>query len=143
MNVFRTVRDFFVFTRNEQKILFVLSVVFLAGAGIKAYRAATGPPPDRSFEYAQTDSVFAARTRAPMTAGADTAHGAVDLNKAGRMQFIALPGIGPKLADRILAYRAAHGRFRTVHDVTKVAGIGPKKFERLREKITVTSETGH
>ncbi len=142
MNVFRTVRDFFVFTRNEQKILVVLSVVFLAGAGIKAYRALTGQPNERSFEYAQSDSVFTARTRAPMHAGTDTARGRVDLNTATRMQLVALPGIGPTLADRILAYRAAHGRFSTVNDVKKVAGIGPKKFERLRGMIEAASGTG-
>lgn len=141
MNALRKVRDFFVFTRNEQKILFVLSIVFVAGAGVKVYRAVTEVPVDRTFDYAQNDSLFAARTHSASSARVDTAHGRVDLNTATQSQLIALPGIGPALADRIIAYRTLHTRFGSVDDVKKVAGIGKKKFERLQGLIEVTPKT--
>jgi competence ComEA-like helix-hairpin-helix protein len=142
MNAFRKVREYFVFTRNEQKILLLLSVVFLAGAGIKAYRSLSAAPAEPSFEYAQSDSIFAARSASPQATDIAAAGKPLDLNRATRAQLIALPGIGPKLADRMLAYRAAHVRFRSVKDVRKVAGIGPKKFERLQGLIVVNPDSG-
>ena len=142
MTVFRKVREYFAFTRGEQKILFLLALVFLAGAGIKAYRSLTVPPVAPSFDYTQSDSVFAARTAAASPARADAKRTTLDMNAASRGQLIALPGIGPALADRILAYRAAHGRFRNVSDVKKIVGIGPKKYERLRGLIEVKPDTG-
>ena len=142
MNAFRKVRGYFVFTRNEQKILFMLSVVFCIGAGIKAYRTLTGAPAESGFDYRRSDSVFAARTTAPAAGRGDSTRARTDLNRATRSQLIALPGIGPKLADRIIAYRSAHTRFRTINDVRKIAGIGTKKFELLRRTIEVTPDTG-
>lgn len=141
MNAFRKVRDYFVFTRNEQKIVLFLGVVFLAGAGIKAYRALTAAPAEPPFEYRQSDSVFTARTNAAKTPAA--AHAPVlDLNTATHAQLMALPGIGPKLADRIIAYRAAHKRFTRVNEVKNISGIGNVKFERIRGSIVVKPDSG-
>jgi competence ComEA-like helix-hairpin-helix protein len=141
MNAFRKVREYFVFTRSEQKILFMLSVVFCIGAGIKAYRTVTEAPPERSFDYTLSDSVFAARSAAAAP-HRDSTRARTDLNTATRAQLIALPGIGPKLADRMIAYRSAHTKFRTINEVRKIAGIGAKKFERLRSTIEVKPDTG-
>jgi competence protein ComEA len=43
-----------------------------------------------------------------------------------------LPGIGPELAQRIVADRQARGPFRRVEDLRRVRGIGPKTLERMR-----------
>jgi competence protein ComEA len=59
----------------------------------------------------------------------------IDLNKASRQEFLELPGIGEKLADRILQYRKEHGRFRSVEELREVPGIGKKRMERLRPLI--------
>ena len=142
MNAFNKVREFVVFTRSEQKILFMLSVVFCIGAGIKAYRTMTDTPAERSFDYRQSDSVFAARTTAVTAARGDSSHARTNLNTATRAQLIALPGIGPKLADRMIAYRSAHTKFHTINEVRKIAGIGAKKFELLRSTIEVKPDTG-
>ena len=56
----------------------------------------------------------------------------VDLNTAGEKALLGLPGVGPSTAKAILAYRAAHGKFRSVDDLLQVKGIGPKKLESLR-----------
>lgn len=58
--------------------------------------------------------------------------GALAINSADSASLIALPGIGPALAGRIVAYRARHGFFGTIDDLTKVKGIGPAKLDRLR-----------
>lgn len=61
----------------------------------------------------------------------------VNINTATAEQFEMLPGIGPALAGRIVAHRTAHGRFRSITDLDKVDGIGPKTLERLSPLVTV------
>ncbi|MBL9031418.1 MAG: helix-hairpin-helix domain-containing protein [Phycisphaerae bacterium] len=61
----------------------------------------------------------------------------VDLNTATAAELELLPGIGPALAKRIIDYRAAAGRFRSVEDLDNVSGIGPKIMERLRPLVRV------
>lgn len=69
---------------------------------------------------------------APPSAG-----GLVDLNTATADQLDALPGIGPVLADRIVAWRTAHGPFASVDQLREVSGIGARKFASLRALLTV------
>lgn len=52
----------------------------------------------------------------------------VNINTATLEEFVALPGIGPALAKRIIAYREAHGPFQSIEDLTKVQGIGPQNM---------------
>lgn len=61
----------------------------------------------------------------------------VNINRAGVQELTALPGIGPALAQRIVAYRAQVGQFRQVDDLLGVSGIGPKTLERLRPHLTI------
>jgi competence protein ComEA len=65
------------------------------------------------------------------TAAAMPASGTLDLNTATAAQLEALPGIGPALAERIVARRAAHGRFRAPAELDDVPGIGKKALERI------------
>jgi competence protein ComEA len=61
----------------------------------------------------------------------------VDLNRADRAELLQLPGVGEKLAERIETYRRDHGPFRTVDELRRVHGIGPKMLERLRPLVCV------
>ena len=61
----------------------------------------------------------------------------VDLNTATAEQLEALPGVGPATSRAILAYRASHGRFRSVTELLEVPGIGPAKLEALRPLVRV------
>jgi competence protein ComEA len=70
--------------------------------------------------------------------GAGGAQGSlVNLNTATAADLDTLPGIGPALAQRILDFRERNGGFRTVEDLLEVPGIGSKKFEELRDLVTV------
>jgi competence protein ComEA len=62
----------------------------------------------------------------------------VDVNTATAQELAALPGIGPALAGRIVAWRSAHGRFGSVDALAEVPGIGPATVERLRPRVRVT-----
>ena len=62
---------------------------------------------------------------------------AVNLNKATAEELVAISGIGPALADRIIQYRTEHGPFAHVDDLNNVRGIGEAKFQKTRSQITV------
>lgn len=66
----------------------------------------------------------------------------INLNTASQAELESLPGIGPVIAQRILAYRAESGPFRRPEDVQNVPGIGPGIFEKIKELITVEEEPG-
>lgn len=70
-------------------------------------------------------------------AGSVTGAGPVDLNSATAEQLDTLPGIGPATATKIIADRDANGPFASVEDLGRVAGIGPKKLEELKDLISV------
>lgn len=61
----------------------------------------------------------------------------IDINTAGQEEFMALPGIGDVLANRILAWREEQGGFSRVEDILNVEGIGKGKFEKILDLITV------
>ncbi len=60
----------------------------------------------------------------------------VDVNTAGAAELERLPGVGPKLAQRIVDHRRAHGRFRTAEELQEVRGIGPALYESLKDDVT-------
>jgi competence protein ComEA len=61
----------------------------------------------------------------------------LDANSATRAELLQVPGVGPALADRIVAYRKAHGLFRELEDLRRVPGIGPVTWQRLRKHVFV------
>ena len=70
-------------------------------------------------------------------AGSGAATPKVNLNTATAADLETLPRIGPAMAQRILDYRAAEGRFASIDDLRNVTGIGDKTFAALKELITV------
>ena len=62
----------------------------------------------------------------------------IDLNEARRGELAQLPGIGPALADRIVAHRQEHGPYASVEALREVKGIGPAILERVRPRLQVT-----
>ncbi len=68
------------------------------------------------------------------TAGAGSA-APISLNTATPEQLDQLDGVGPVTAQKILAWRKQHGGFRSVEDLKQITGIGPKRFEALKDKV--------
>jgi competence ComEA-like helix-hairpin-helix protein len=60
----------------------------------------------------------------------------VNLNKAGREELMTLPGVGPAIADRIIASRP----FATIADLQRVSGIGLNLVEGIQEMVTVNND---
>ena len=137
----------FGFTRNEVKVILFLAVTFAGGLALRWYRSREESAPSRQFEYSQGDSIFVARSRSlsSMSPEGNAARapktppvsGPVNINTATADELNALPGIGPKFAERIVAYRTEHGPFSSVNDLARVRGIGRKKMQELRSKVRV------
>lgn len=69
--------------------------------------------------------------------GGERGVGRLNINTATSAQLEELPGVGAVLAERIVAYRDAHGPFTSVDQLTDVEGIGPSLLEKLRPLVTV------
>ncbi|MCB9860353.1 MAG: ComEA family DNA-binding protein [Phycisphaeraceae bacterium] len=65
----------------------------------------------------------------------------IDLNTATAAELELLPGIGPKLAGKILSDRAEHGLFTSLEDLDRVRGIGEKTIEKIRPFAVVLAES--
>ena len=61
--------------------------------------------------------------------------GLISLNEGTVSDLETLPGVGPVLADRIVAFREENGRFETVEDLLEVPGIGEAKLASLRDLV--------
>ena len=59
----------------------------------------------------------------------------IHVNSAGVEELCALKGVGPKLAEKILAFRVQNGPFSGPQDLEKVPGIGKKKMEGLLQGV--------
>ncbi len=62
----------------------------------------------------------------------------IDINTASAPLLQTLPGIGPRLAQRIVESRSSEGPFPSIEDLQRVPGIGPRTVARL-EGIAFTS----
>jgi competence protein ComEA len=59
----------------------------------------------------------------------------LDVNRATDVELNALPGIGPRLAERVAADRKANGHFESIEDLQRVHGVGPRLVERVRPYV--------
>lgn len=75
------------------------------------------------------------RTSRPEGRGKVNFVGSINVNSASASELESLPGIGPAIAARIIAARAQQGRLRSLEDLDKVKGLGPKKLEVLRPHV--------
>jgi comEA protein len=68
-----------------------------------------------------------------------TATAPVNLNTATAEQLATIPGVGPRMAERIIDYRQKNGGFKKVEDLMNVSGVGEKSFLKMKPLITVTA----
>jgi competence protein ComEA len=61
----------------------------------------------------------------------------LDINSATYNQLLHIPGIGPVMAQRIIEYRDARGRFNDLQELKEIKGIGDKKLEQLQKYLKI------
>lgn len=76
-----------------------------------------------------------AAARSGETMDVSMPNGTVQVNRASPAELDQLPGVGPALAQEIIAEREKNGFFHYPEDLVSVRGIGPKTLERLREQL--------
>lgn len=61
----------------------------------------------------------------------------ININIADENKLQEIQGVGPSMANRIIEYRKSNGRFKKIDDLKNVSGIGDKRFESMKESITI------
>lgn len=104
-------------TRQEAKVILFLVCLALFGAGVN----------------------FAAKIYLPLkrliSVNADT--GVLELNSADKDSLMDIPGIGERLAGRIVEYREKVGAFGDVEELKNIKGLSGKKFEKIKGYLSV------
>jgi competence protein ComEA len=123
-----------------------MALLLVAGAGVRIFAASPGA---FQWEGSPADTVTAEGLRAvrqgaeaelerarireePLASGER-----IDPNKADVLQLDRLPRVGESLAKRIVAWREAHGPFRTLADLDSVPGVGPGLLESLAPHLSL------
>jgi len=138
------------FTKSEKRILLFLAALLFIGLLVRQGRNYYGRP--TAGEIVQRKAVLETFNESSRRYLATADSGAVSLwavgltspinvNHASQEELQALPGIGPVLAKEIVDYRAKNGYFRTVQDIVKVKGIGPKLLLRWEGLIVALPDT--
>ncbi len=79
----------------------------------------------------------AAGSSASAAGSSSASGGLVNINNADIAGLSSLSGIGEATAKKIIADREKNGPFKTTKDITRVSGIGDKKYEAIKDSITV------
>ncbi|SRR5260221_1967714 len=149
------------YSRPQLRLLLVVATIFLAGLGIREWRAGS---PDLALRLERFDREAPAApllsdSQSPTPATQPTAAEPtdtpprlsprppaafppsdprpLDLNRATVAELARLPGVGPGLAQRIFDERGRRGRFDSPEALRQVVGVGPKKLAALRDLVTV------
>lgn len=98
------------------------AALLLAGSAIFVQQSiADDSPAANSVSTSRTDSSNNGKSKR------------VNLNTASKSELESLPGVGPTVADNIIAARP----FKTVSDLKSVSGIGEQRFLELRPHVTI------
>lgn len=94
----------------------------------------TSPPPTPPAEWRPAWQRGPVYVEQPAS---DRPGGKLNLNRASTSEIESLPGVGPAVAQRIVARRDSVGRFDRVEDLDPIKGIGPALIEKLRPHVVL------
>lgn len=107
------------------------------GAGESPASPAPGAASSGTPDAVASGSAAPTDTGGAPGAASSGAAGKVNLNTATSEELQTIKGVGPATAQKILDYRAAHGRFTSVDELLKIDGIGAKTLEKIRPEVTI------
>jgi len=103
----------------------LINLVAVVHDGIQIRIPAFGEEPQVIPQESQTGQEAAA------------ADGRININLANLTELQTLPGIGPVFAQNIIDFREANNGFSSIDELLNVSGIGPTRFENIRERVIV------
>ncbi|MFZ8833507.1 MAG: ComEA family DNA-binding protein [Candidatus Caldipriscus sp.] len=130
---------------SELKGLFILIFIALLGIGYDYYQKITSPVANIKEagesevlrDTLREKEIFVVERRKFYKRKRLREGEKININKASISELTRLPGVGPKIAERIYEYRKQVGKFKSVEELLNVKGIGPKKLEKMRPYITL------
>ena len=117
----------FEFSSGQTKMLIALSLILVAVSVFRLVKlfSETGPAPlQLVVELSDGNNTYAPTLK-------------VDLNLSPADSLELVPGIGPVLATRIIAYRDSAGKFDSIRDVMNVEGIGVSTYEKINPYLEI------
>ena len=94
----------------------------------------SAPLTDGKHIHIPTKEIFFAEKNFSAKKNADDT---ININTADAERLATLKGIGSALAQRIIDYREQNGSFKSIDEIKNVRGIGQKKFDAFKDKITI------
>lgn len=115
-------------TKQEKVTLIFLALTFITGLGVGAYKKS-----QRDIKlHVQPYKIDAVRKQSDKFI---ESHSHVNINTLRPEELTRLPGVGDKIAARIVEYHKLRGPFRAKEELIQVKGIGEKKFGKLKDLI--------
>lgn len=142
--IIRKVQQKLGLTRSETAVILFLCLGLILGACVKMMHL------DKStarYDFTGSDSFFreaSSKIDSIIALEEDSSRGTqkkteltspVNINVASAGDLVAVPGVGPVTAGRIVEYRAAHGKFQSVDELLNVKGIGKVKLEQMKPHL--------
>lgn len=87
--------------------------------------------------FFMASAVFASQAKNTLNEKVKVSSSGININTATADELTALPGVGIKLAERIVRYRDEVGKFKSPSDLISVKGVGQKKLNKMLKLIVV------
>lgn len=119
--------------RKIQKRYYVLIFIAIVAFGAIIRDIST----TASFEIIRNSTAFAPEAENIIVDEDEYSGYTVNINTGSIPELSILPGIGEKMAEKIIEYRTKYGSFEVIEDIMKVPGIGTQVFEDIKNNIVV------
>lgn len=151
----------FGFTQQERRIVQLLLIALLVGLGVTAHkRSHFGKSWEESINFDQDSKEDKSRSKPESIVVNSSRYddslafqssdysntnakslsqfaAKININSATEEELELLPGIGPAFAKRIVEFRREYGKFKNIEAIKQVKGIGEKKFQKIRDLISI------
>jgi len=132
------------FSKNERLVVFFLLITFVLGGIVKIFFVSVTLQPTESYDFSSVEEEFdsLSNSSSPMTMdllkpNVPLKNASINVNTATAKELEQLPGVGASVAERIIAYRLENNRFSSLEELKEIKGIGEKKFEKIKQFVTL------